>query len=264
MRPEGREFTRRAIPALSCLAVDAHVHLHDGEASLQVAARNVARFCPEAQAGVLLLAERAGETLFASLRDHPPAGLHATGDPVTLFYDAGTLPLLIVAGRQVVTAEAIEVLLLGTLDAADDGRGIEQTLRQGAPGALAVLPWGFGKWIGRRGAVVAAMLAERGDVFAGDIQTRPSWLASPTLRRTIRSGRPIMSGTDSLPMDGDRERVGAFGQVLHTSIDPERPAASILAAMKQPGHRIYGHRATTTGAVRQQIAWHRGGRRRAA
>lgn len=264
MRPEGREIRRRAIPAVSCLAVDAHVHLYDGEASLQVAARNVARFCPEAQAGVLLIAERAGETLFASLRDHPPAGLYATGEPVTLFYDAGPLPLLIVAGRQVVTAEAIEVLLLGTLDAAGDGRGIEETLRERAPGALAVLPWGFGKWIGRRGALVAAVLAGRGDVFAGDIQTRPSWLASPTLRRTIRSGRPIMMGTDSLPMDSDRERVGAFGQVLNTPIDPDRPAASILAAMKQAGHRLYGHRASTTGAFRQQFAWHRGGRRRAA
>lgn len=263
MHQEVRCPTIRSGSGWSCLAVDAHAHLYDGVSSLEIAAGNIVKNCPEAQTGVLLLAERMDEQLFLKWRSDPPRGLHQTSEPIALYYDAGALPLLIIAGRQIVTAESIELLLLGTLDFPRDNDSLAKTLAARSGGGLAVLPWGFGKWIGQRGASVASALKSRADLFAGDIQARPSWLPSPTLRRAGLSGRPVLAGTDSLPMASDNHRIGGFGQVVCSAIDPQRPAASLLQALQNPGHRTYGRRASLAMAMRQQLAWYRS-RRRAA
>ena len=60
--------------------------------------------------------------------------------------------LSIVAGRQIVTAENLEILALGFDAGLDDGLPIDEViLAVQAAGALCVLPWGFGKWTGKRG-----------------------------------------------------------------------------------------------------------------
>ena len=60
--------------------------------------------------------------------------------------------LLAIAGRQVATRERLEVLALGTTRAFEAGRTFPDTLRSVLESdALAVVPWGFGKWWGRRG-----------------------------------------------------------------------------------------------------------------
>ena len=71
----------------------------------------------------------------------------------------GTLPVLVIAGRQIVSAERIEVLALGTRTQIPDGQPLAATIDAvRADGALAVLPWGFGKWWGARGRMVDAYL----------------------------------------------------------------------------------------------------------
>ncbi len=236
------------------VAVDAHVHLHGGAASLAAAARNIAEACPDADAGALMLVERAGENVFAALRDDAPDGIHPTAEPIALRYDAGAVPILIIAGRQVVTAEKVELLLLGTLACPSDGTPLDALLAEQAPPVIAVLPWGFGKWIGQRGSVVGAALARHPGVLPGDIQARPGLLPSKTLRR---SRRVTLTGTDPLPIEGDRHRIGGFGQVMHVSIDPDAPATSVLTALRKSGARRYGERHSLADAVRQQWAWYR-------
>ena len=240
----------------SYIAVDAHVHLHDGETSLSAAANNIARTCPDADAGALMLVEREGEGIFASLQGDGARGVHPTSEPIALLRDAGTVPLLIIAGRQVVAAEGVELLLLGTLARPRDGTPLDVLLAEQAPPAIAVLPWGFGKWLGRRGAIVRDALSHHPRLLPGDIQARPGALPSPTLRRSAGAGVPVLAGTDPLAMESDHGRIGSFGQLVRATIDPDAPATSVLDALLTSGGQRYGERHSLTAAARQQWAWH--------
>ena len=106
--------------------VDAHVHVHpgtDARALLDSAARNLAAVATEIGAqtwqGVLMLAEMRGADWFGATRRGAPQTPGWSIEPVA--DDAASLSatrpgveLTIIAGRQIVTAEGIEVLALAT------------------------------------------------------------------------------------------------------------------------------------------------------
>ncbi len=97
--------------------------------------------------------------------------LEPNSEPETLAVRCGSTRLNVIAGRQLVTRERLEVLALGTTAPLRDGEPMEATLAAVRDvGAAAVLPWGVGKWLGARGAVVARVLADPAwrDVFLGD------------------------------------------------------------------------------------------------
>ena len=59
--------------------------------------------------------------------------------------------MIIVAGRQLVTAEGLELLALMTADKFEDGMSLEEAVgKVTGSGGIAVCPWGAGKWLGRR------------------------------------------------------------------------------------------------------------------
>jgi hypothetical protein len=90
--------------------------------------------------------------------------------------------LYIIAGRQIVTAERLEVLALGFEGLVPDGEPIRQVIdRVRSAAAVAVIPWGFGKWWGRRGKVVSGLLKdhERLGFFLGDNGGRTAFLGRP-------------------------------------------------------------------------------------
>jgi ubiquinone/menaquinone biosynthesis C-methylase UbiE len=226
--------------------VDGHVHIHECfplERFFEAAAANLsgARDGLAAKGevlGCLMLAEIAGVDRFSALADgRLSAGawqIRPTGEPISLLARrAGTLPVLVIAGRQIVSAERIEILALGTRARIADGKPLAPTIDAiRADGALAVLPWGFGKWWGERGRVVDAYLASAppGHIFLGDNGGRPIGLpAPPQFARASRRGILVLPGSDPLPRPGEVERIGRHGFVLPLQLDPDRPARTLKA-----------------------------------
>lgn len=252
--------------------VDAHVHIHEGfacERLFDAAAANFGRANGRLHAGgdicgVLLLTESAGADVFAALADGKLAAgawrIRPTQEPVSLLATrSGGLPLLVVAGRQIVSAERIEVLAIGTRSHIPDGEPLADIIKAvRADGALAVLPWGFGKWWGKRGRVVDALLthAASGEIFLGDNGGRPIGLPRPRqFARGSRRGVRILPGSDPLPIPGEVERVGSCGSVLLFELDLRRPVASLrshlLTLERQPV--TFGRLQSPAGFVASQL-----------
>jgi SAM-dependent methyltransferase len=224
--------------------VDAHVHLHERSAlerCLDAAAANFSRATARLGAegevfGCLMLAEIAGIDCFAALADGQLCAgawqIGPTEETVSLLATrSGALPVLVIAGRQIVSAERVEVLALGTRARIPDGQPLAATIDAiRADGALAVLPWGFGKWWGERGRIVDAYLASapQGKVFLGDNGGRPIGLPAPRqFARAALRGMLVLPGSDPLPRTGEIERIGRYGFVLHLPLDFHRPALAL-------------------------------------
>jgi hypothetical protein len=254
--------------------IDGHVHIHDvfdvavmlDHASVRREAAAERLGLPRATPGVLMLTESQGVDAFSELanragqcvgrwrvrRTEEPISLHLQAD------DAG--PLVLVAGRQIVTAERLEVLALGTAPCCEDGIPAEAVIKHvHAVGALAVLPWGFGKWVGKRGSVVRSILnsPEASKLFIGDNGGRLSIGPEPALFTLARrQGLPILPGTDPFPFAEQVSRPLGYGFVLAADVAGPRPGAAIIGRLRarraQPA--TFGSRTGPASFVRWQLA----------
>jgi hypothetical protein len=235
------------------------VHVHpafDEERFLSAACENLSRHGEGVP--VLLLAEMAGANVFARWRSgNAPWEVTLTDEPHSLFLRKhSTLnlqpsTLLVVAGRQIITAERIEVLALLTARQFPDGKPLEQTVQEvEEASAIPVLPWGVGKWLGRRGREVAALTARR-RVFLGDNAGRPLGWPAPGLFSEQR----VLPGTDPLRLRSQERVVGTYGFVLSCMLDRARPARSIREALQRlkAGPSVVGRRTGPVGFLRQQL-----------
>ena len=272
--------------------VDAHVHCHAGvpparlldHAAANIAAAAAARNIRPA-AGWLLLTEMAGDDAFASLDRAAADGtdldgwrIRRTAEPISLItepvspIDQGpaAFPLILVAGRQIVTAEGLEVLAIGARGPFADGQALASAVAAvRAAGGLAVLPWGFGKWWGRRGAVVEDFLARAtpGSLFLGDNGGRLQGASPPAAFGTAAAkGIPVLPGSDPLPLAAEAETAaGRYGFVLEAVVDADHPAAGLVAHLEalreQPPS--FGTRQSLLAFVSRQLAMQWRKRRRA-
>ena len=125
--------------------------------------------------------------------------------------------LTLIRGRQCATEEGLEVLIVGTANAIPDGRPFFDLIEGWVDRpALVMLPWGFGKWTGRRGRLVAKALenfGERGLLLA-DTAARPEWTRPPRLlRRAAARGSLVPAGSDPFPFAACLRHVGGYGFV---------------------------------------------------
>ncbi len=260
------------MPAVARTLVDGHVHLHDGvevAAFLDSAAANFAAAArqlglPAAPTGCLLLAEARGVDRFARLADGTPTGswhLRPTREPVSLIgHRPDTPPIVLVAGRQIVCREGLELLALGTRATFADGQPLDQALaRVIAEDAVPVLPWGVGKWRGVRGRLIADLLGRRRDppLFVGDNGGRLGLAPRPELfERAERACVPVLAGTDPLSLPGQLAKVGGFGFVAELALDREAPFAALRGYLEglrtSPG--TFGRLESLAGFLRSQVA----------
>jgi hypothetical protein len=224
--------------------VDAHVHLHECFAPsdfLDAAAANVAASAralrlPAATPGFLLLTESAGVDAFSGFAaGELPTGIwriEALPEPVSLRAAAENRPpLVLVGGRQIVTAEGLEVLALGTRRAFPDGEPLHAVLASvDTADAVPVIPWGFGKWSGRRGRAVLGVLRDRSKrhIHLGDNGGRPAcWRRPPFFAVAEARGWPVLPGTDPLPFAAEIAKPGRYGFVAELALDWTEPFASL-------------------------------------
>jgi hypothetical protein len=258
---------------------DAHCHLYQSYRLEQALTGAFAHFFQEkrtrgidpASPGVLLLAATAGGHTLVDLERLLGVSSRGTGlnrveikdDGLSLHLKHADYPgqsVVIVAGQQVVTAERIEVLSLANRNHIADNATLPQTIdaiRRG--GAVAMVPWGAGKWMGTRARIITDYLktADPTGFFLGDSGNRPGFWPTPTLFVAARSRRiAILSGTDPLPLAGEESRLGSFGTILDAELDLSRPAVSLLEVLSEPAIKVfdYGVRQHPLGFIRRQLS----------
>lgn len=228
-----------------------------------------------AAAGCLLMTESAGADWFrrwadAARRDPDSAFAETTEECALAVKDdtdvqrtgdgRGVVRLFIIAGRQINCTEGLEVLALLTTARFPDGRPIRDTLEAvvGA-GAVAVLPWGFGKWTGRRAQVMRSIIEQPpGDrAFLGDNGGRPAVARRPALFAHAEArGWKVLAGSDPLPWASQMKRVGSYGSAIAGEFDPARPAASIRTMLcgLQSTPCTFGRLTGAAAFLRSQVA----------
>ncbi|MEX0745755.1 MAG: hypothetical protein WD118_09140, partial [Phycisphaeraceae bacterium] len=151
---------------------------------------------------------------------------------------AGQPTLVLVAGRQIVTRQRLEVLALGTRTMFDDRNDIAATIAQvHRDGALPVLPWGFGKWLFGRGRIVRDLIDSPPvpTLCLGDNGGRPCGSMTPTLlKRAGRPGRPripVLPGSDPLPFAHQVGRIGRYGFTIAVDLAGPRPFDALREAL---------------------------------
>jgi hypothetical protein len=255
--------------------VDAHVHFHacfDPDVFLASARANFRAAADELgiDAGFsayLLLTESADAHWFAQLQERVSTGwtaseawaVQATGDAreLRLVHTDGAA-LSVVAGRQIVTAEKLEVLALGMASTVPDGYPVVETLRRvSSLGAIPVIPWGFGKWLGRRGDRVRELVeaAAPAQLFLGDNSGRLAGTAEPPLFELARrKGIGVLPGTDPFPFRDHARRVGRMGFAVQTADEIANWPRLREAILAQSGIRPYGSLERPLAFVGNQVA----------
>jgi hypothetical protein len=255
--------------------VDAHVHYHERfgwRRFLLAAFDNLDRWIAETGAsgdcaGCLCFVDQFDGVGPDELRSAVESGdstllptgctLHATDEATACRIERPDgAPLILVAGRQVATREGLEVLALSCGARIHDGLELEETIDAvQAASALTVIPWGFGKWWGARGRKVSRALEQQRDhpVYVGDNGNR---LESGSGPAGLAVGvRPVLAGSDPLPLDHHRNRVLSYGFRIDGELDPDRPGASLrtrIAALPETPITL-GRRARLLRFVTDQL-----------
>ena len=167
--------------------------------------------------------------------------------------------IYVVSGRQIVTKEKIEILALGTGETFADGNSLSSSFSEIlSSGALPKLPWGVGKWLGKRKQILEEFILENsGKKFVlGDNSGRPVfWPKSNLFKLAENKNIPVLRGTDPLNIPADETKAGSFGNILTCEIDPDYPAKSVLEAVKKMSSSPtpYGRLENPFSFIRNQI-----------
>ncbi len=261
---------------------DAHVHIHEIftiDGMLDSARRNFARHAPLPYAGpsatyFLLLSEAKSTDFFSILRNKADAFRPAPGgwrffttdESETLRASHEQWPdgrFFILAGRQVVTEERIEVLALATREKLTDGLTLDETVEAvRRRGGLAVLPWGVGKWLGHRGKILETYIGKGTPegLFIGDNGGRPVFWPEPRLFQTAEArGIRLLPGSDPLPLPAEEARVGSYGGFMQGEVSSDHPAADLRRLLAERTYPIvpFGGRMGIGRFLQTQVALRR-------
>jgi hypothetical protein len=238
--------------------VDSHVHIYDCfdlDLLLDSALSNFQKVAEQHRTAqnplsyVLLLTEGKTESWFQTLSATLDANRQCKiterwsavdrGDVQSLTVYRNDVPeeeIHVVAGRQVVTVENIEVLALFVEQGLTNGLSLDETVdRVKELGGIPVLPWGAGKWFGKRGTIIKKFLVnhKKGNLFLGDNGGRPRFWPTPNLFSLAeKTGFVVLPGSDPLPLPSEALRVGRFGFYLHENcLDVDSPTKCLKKAL---------------------------------
>lgn len=200
-------------------------------------------------------------SLYASAGSDSIPDSNPCSNPNSNSIRAGSRGLFIIAGRQVVSTENLEILALGVdRDYEDRKHPLKRlAIEAAADGAIPVAPWGPGKWWGSRGKAMESLLRD-GDVpwlFLGDNGGRPVFWPDPHLFELARArGIKVLPGSDPLPFPSQSGRAGSFGFTVPGMADGVNPARDIKAVLRAPATQIkpYGRLEHPLPFFRNQLA----------
>lgn len=251
--------------------IDGHVHIYpvfDRDSFFLAAFDNFTVAVKEQQAAgensfVLALTEGAGHDVFSELQhnakpfesrkqeEKSPGSIHiyTTMEPNSLLVCKGDLSLILIGGRQHVSKENIEILSLGSTKVCQDRSLSLAKLCSWVADSegVVVLPWGVGKWFGRRGEVITTFLDTAHDypLYVGDNGNRPTcWPAVSHFSLARQKNIPMLSGSDPLPLASHTGQAATSGSFLaEGTLSQSHPAASLRQELaKGPAIESFGKR----------------------
>jgi hypothetical protein len=250
--------------------LDAHAHIypfHDVPCLLLATLDHMPRVSPT-DLRVLCLAERSDCSFFQALAQDE---IRLPGDrwKIVAWDSAGGvkirhLPdhrdLWILAGRQIVSSERIEICSLFSDEPISDGRPAREVIRAIlATGGLPALDWAPGKWLFERGKLVRTLVSEfsPSQLLLIDTSLRPlGWPAPRLYAAARRQGRAVLAGSDPLPFAGEENLAGSW----HCSFsipapdDPARIVAPLKAVLTTGARAIeFGGRRGSPLAVFRRL-----------
>ncbi len=216
---------------------DGHVHLYP-DYDWALALRTL--FTNLGPKGIRLgfLTESAGCRFYQAACENPSAFVRAgiavqpgPGPNALTVTLAETVLGVLIAGRQIVTAERLEVLAIGTDASLPDGQPVAQTLDLVREcGGVPALSWSPGKWFSARGRLIESLITSRtpGSFLLGDTALRPTCWPMPRLMQMARDrGFKIIGGSDPLPLSHEEQQLGTYGVSAMIAFDPLAPADSV-------------------------------------
>lgn len=235
---------------LSFIIADAHVHIHDYTSinkvldsalyNFQQAAHHITTDLKQ-QLGVLFLADMGDGQLFQQLSEDAQVEteqwrgdwtLKPTDEDTSVFacHKSGQ-QILLLAGYQIVTQENLEVLSIISTGCIENHLPLPETIRQIKDhGGLPVIPWGFGKWFGKRGKIVNHLIqsSDCTEILMGDNGNRPMFWINPIyLNQAKKQGIRILPGTDPLPIHTELSRPGSFGFYMQGVVEASTPGSCL-------------------------------------
>jgi len=246
------------------LLADTHIHFyprHDAATLIDGAVHRLRRAAGDPGAPcALFLTEGKGFRVFQDLKSGAIRlpGTHTVEpapEPGALYIHHGGNRTLLIAGRQIVAAERVEILALALETEPEDGqRAADIIAAVDAAGALPVLAWSPGKWMFSRAEVVDRLIRHAGDVLRlGDSSLRcKGW---PLPKPMAAARLPVLAGSDPLPFPGDESAAGTYGVRITLNLDENAPVSSIRRALRDettPVTRI-GQRNTPFEMARRMV-----------
>ncbi len=154
--------------AFHSVVADTHVHLYpwyDLGAAVGGLSRRLGSF-DGASLRAAFLTERSDGRYFSDVREGKVGAavegheFHPGGEEgVVILAEGGKVKLYLLAGRQIVTGEGIEILALLSDSRIRDGLAADEVVAAVLDsGGIPVLSWAPGKWLFRRGKVVEKLL----------------------------------------------------------------------------------------------------------
>lgn len=254
------------------LIIDGHVHLYDVfdlSYAFRVSLRNFINSQRTTKnrhdaIKVWMMTERHNCEVFSRLDSLEIDGyrIDKTKEPesrVVRDADTGEPLFYILAGRQIVTTENLEVCALATLcrcghkklSTADTIQSIYEN------GGIATLNWAPGKWFGARGRIVQNMLDSHlpSKLFISDTTMRPRFWPVPRLMKfALKNGFKLICGSDPLPFPGEENILGSYATLTSGEFDENIPADSVRAIFLNPATDLQpcGHRSGLFSFIRRQ------------
>lgn len=226
------------------ILIDSHVHFYkcfNIDILLYAAFKNfqkqaLIKGCPDSFQGVLFLLDTPESIKFNELFlfvDKQSKGkkikdwqFFNTSEKNSLIArSSGGKKLFIIAAQQITTKERIELLAIGTESHFPNGLAMEQLITDILKNdAIPIIPWGFGKWLGKRKKYINRINEGRTPIFFGDISGRPVTKCLPLNDFFNKlSRKPFLNGSDPLPFPGQEKKVGRFGFSISNSLDISKP-----------------------------------------
>ena len=169
--------------------------------------------------------------------------------------------ITVIGGRQVVTKENVELILLGCIEPVADGQALQDLLSAYQHRYGVILPWGFGKWLGKRGTIINQLFANKGMRFClGDNAGRPSaWKTVQQFQLADQYDVPVVAGSDPLPISAHQNIAGKSAIGLHGILNAENPVEDLVIKIrnKQDWLGYHQHTSGLWRALAQQLAMRR-------
>ncbi len=240
----------------SLVLIDSHVHIHetyDVDIFFDFVFNNFLKYAGKIEnvkqwKAFLLLTEMEGVNKFEEIKKLQTVGsekqfkVENTNENISVkIISAEGNEIFVIAGKQIIAENNIEVLALCTNEKLEEGQDLTTTINKiNSVNTVPVLPWGVGKWTGKRKEIITEFLKKQKEekFFLGDNSGRPAFWKAPHLFTVgNETGHFVLPGTDALSIRDEITKTASYGFYVYEQTDSNNPAKTakeIIYKLKAP------------------------------